>query len=91
MSHVGKIYTIFTHQVAQKVYEEVKGIREVYVWMVSQIGRPIDQPITAAQIIVEKGVRKSAVMRQVREVLDRELAGIGVFCRDLVAGKYTVC
>jgi S-adenosylmethionine synthetase len=91
VSHVGKIYTIFTHQVAQKVYEEVKGIREVYVWMVSQIGRPIDQPITAAQIIVEKGVRKSAVMRQVREVLDRELAGIGVFCRDLVAGKYTVC
>lgn len=91
VSHVGKIYTIFTHQVAQKVYEEVPGIREVYVWMVSQIGRPIDQPITAAQIIVEKGVRKAAVVRRVREVLDRELAGISVFCRDLAQGKYTVC
>ncbi len=91
VSHVGKIYTIFTHQVAQKVYEEVPGIREAYVWMVSQIGKPIDQPVTAAQIILDKGVRKTAVERQVREVLDRELAGINVFCRDLAAGKYSVC
>ncbi len=91
VSHVGKIYTIFTHQVAQKVYEEVPGIREAYVWMVSQIGKPIDQPITAAQIILDKGARKTAVERQVREVLDRELAGINVFCRDLAAGKYSVC
>jgi len=91
VSHVGKIYTIFTHQVAQKVYEEVDGIREVYIWMVSQIGKPIDQPVTAAQIIVGKGIRKPAAERQVRAVLDRELAGIGVFCRDLAEGKYNVC
>ncbi len=91
VSHVGKIYTIFTHQVAQKVYDEVDGIREVYIWMVSQIGKPIDQPVTAAQIIVGKGIRKPAAERQVRAVLDRELAGIGVFCRDLAEGKYNVC
>ncbi len=91
VSHVGKIYTIFTHQVAQKVYEEVPGIREVYVWMVSQIGKPIDQPVTAVQVILERGVRKSTVERRVREVLDRELAGIRVFTRDLAEGKYSVC
>jgi S-adenosylmethionine synthetase len=91
VSHVGKIYSVFTHQVAQKVYEEVSGIREVYIWMVSQIGKPIDQPITAAQIILAKGVRRGAVERKVRDVVDRELAGINVFCRDLAGGKYTVC
>ncbi|HXX37900.1 MAG TPA: methionine adenosyltransferase [bacterium] len=91
VSHVGKIYTILTHLVAQKVYEEVPGLREVYVWMASQIGKPIDQPITAAQIILDKGVRKSTVVKRVREVLDRELAGIHVFCRELAEGKYTVC
>ncbi len=91
VSHVGKIYSIFTHQVAQKVYEEVPGLREVYIWMVSQIGKPIDQPVTAAQIISQKGVRKSAVERRVLEVVDRELAGIHVFCRDLAEGKYSVC
>ncbi len=91
VSHVGKIYTIFTHQVAQKVFEEVPGIREVYIWMVSQIGKPIDQPITAAQMILHKGIRRSAVERRVREVVDRELAGLNVFTRDLAAGKYSVC
>jgi S-adenosylmethionine synthetase len=91
VSHVGKIYTIFTHQVAQKVYEEVAGIREVYIWMVSQIGRPIDQPVTAAQVILAKGVRRSAIERRVSEVVNRELAGINVFTRELAAGKYTVC
>jgi len=91
VSHVGKIYTVFTHQVAQKVFEEVQGVREVYIWMVSQIGKPIDEPVTAAQVIVAKGVRKSAVERQVHEVVERELDGIQVFCRDLAAGKYSVC
>ncbi len=91
VSHVGKIYTIFTHEVAQKVYEEVPGIREVYVWMVSQIGKPIDQPVAAVQVILQKGIRKSAAERRVRDVVDRELAGIHVFCRDLAQGKYTVC
>ena len=52
---------------------------------------PIDQPVTAAQIIPQKGVRKSAVERRVLEVVDRELAGIHVFCRDLAEGKYSVC
>jgi S-adenosylmethionine synthetase len=91
VSHVGKIYTIFTHQVAQKVYEEVEGVREVYIWMVSQIGKPIDEPVTAAQITLAKGVRKSVIHRRVRDVVDRELAGIHVFCRELAEGKYSVC
>jgi len=91
VSHVGKIYTIFTHQVAQKVYEEVDGVREVYIWMVSQIGKPIDQPVTAAQIILRKGMRRAPVERRVRDVVDRELAGINVFSRELAAGKYSVC
>ncbi len=89
--HVGKIYSVFTHQVAQKVFEEVDGIREVYIWMVSQIGKPIDEPVTAAQIILAKGARRSAVERRVRDVVDRELAGIDLFCRNLAEGKYSVC
>ncbi len=91
VSHVGKIYTVFTHQVAQKVFEEVEGIREVYIWMVSQIGKPIDEPVTAAQIILAKGARRPAVERRVRDVVDRELAGIALFCRNLAEGKYSVC
>src|SRR5437588_7649952 len=76
VSHVGKIYSVFTHQVAQKVAEEVPGVREVYIWMVSQIGKPINEPVTAAQVIVAKGAdRKSTRLNSSHTVIS-----YAVFC-----------
>lgn len=92
VSHVGKIYTVMTHQVAARIYQEVRGIREVYVWMLSQIGSPIDQPkVAAAQVILEKRARQSAATRKVRDVLERELAGISALTRQLAEGAFPVC
>jgi len=92
VSHVGKIYTVMTHQVASRIYQEVRGIREVYVWMLSQIGSPIDQPkVAAAQVILEKRARQSAATRKVREILERELAGISALTRQLAEGAFPVC
>jgi len=91
VSHVGKIYTIMTHQVAAKIHEEVRGIREVYVWMLSQIGAPIDQPkVAAAQIILEKRAREAVAKRKVAEIMERELANIIALTRELAEGKYPV-
>ncbi len=91
VSHVGKIYTILTHQVAARIYEEVSGIREVYVWMLSQIGAPIDRPkIAAAQIIPARGARTSALRRKTLEILERELANISFLTRELAEGRYPV-
>lgn len=92
VSHVGKIYTVMTHQVAARIYQEVRGIREVYVWMLSQIGSPIDEPkVAAAQIILEKRARQSAASRKVREIMERELANINTLCRQLAEGAFPVC
>ncbi len=91
VSHVGKIYTIMTHQVAARIYEEVPGVREVYVWMLSQIGAPIDRPkIAAAQIAPARGARKSVLRRRTLEILDRELANINFLTRELAEGRYPV-
>ncbi len=92
VSHVGKIYTIMTHQVAGRIYQEVRGIREVYVWLLSQIGVPIDHPmIAAAQICLEKRAREAVAMRKVREIMERELANINRLTRELAEGRYPVC
>jgi S-adenosylmethionine synthetase len=40
VSHVGKIYTLLSHQMAQHIYTAVDGVAEVYVWLCSQIGQP---------------------------------------------------
>lgn len=92
VSHVGKIYSILTHKIANEIYQEVPGIREVYVWLCSQIGAPIDQPkIASAQLILEPGVLFDSTSKKVKEIMDRELANIDRFCEELVRGKYPVC
>jgi S-adenosylmethionine synthetase len=43
-NHVGKIYSIAAQQIANRIAESVAGVRNVQVYLVSQIGRPIDTP-----------------------------------------------
>ncbi|MBI2863107.1 MAG: methionine adenosyltransferase [Chloroflexi bacterium] len=91
LSHVGKIYNMLSHRLADKVYREVPGLKEVYVWLCSQIGAPIDRPLVAAgQLVLAPGVRMAGVSRKVEDILDRELAGIGRFTEELKQGKYSV-
>lgn len=53
---MGKIYNLLSFQIANKVYEQVSGISEIYVWLLSKIGQSIDQPaIAAAEMISEPG------------------------------------
>jgi len=92
VSHVGKIYNLLTHKIASEVHKQVPGLREVYVWLVSQIGQSIDQPaLAAARVIPAKGTKLSDVKKQIHEVIDSELAHIDVFCKELAEGKHSVC
>jgi S-adenosylmethionine synthetase len=91
VSHVGKIYNVLSHRIANEIYTNVPDIKEVYVWLLSQIGEPIDQPkIAAAQVIMERGSLPD-VEREVNEVIDNELANIQEFCMELAYGKIPVC
>ncbi|RLI29924.1 methionine adenosyltransferase, partial [Candidatus Bathyarchaeota archaeon] len=44
VSHVGKIYNLLTHRIAEHVCRNVPEIQEVYIWLLSRIGQSIDQP-----------------------------------------------
>ena len=91
VSHVGKIYNVLSHRIANEIYLNVPDIREVYVWLLSQIGEPIDLPkIAAAQVIMEHGDVDSA-RKEINEVIDRELDNIQAFCMELANGKIQVC
>lgn len=91
VSHVGKIYTLLTHRIAAEIYASVPGLREVYVWLCSQIGKPIDQPLIAsAQLILQKGVALADVEPQVTYVIEHELAHIHEFTARLARGELSV-
>jgi S-adenosylmethionine synthetase len=90
VSHVGKIYNVLSHRIANEIYMNVPDLKEVYVWLLSQIGEPIDQPkIAAAQVIMERGSIES-VEKEINEVIDKELANIQEFCMELAYGKIPV-
>jgi S-adenosylmethionine synthetase len=92
VSHVGKIYNLLTHRIANQIYEKVPGIEEVYIWLLSQIGKSIDQPaIAAAQTIMKPGTSIDNAREDIREVIDLELENIDKFCKDLACGKIPIC
>jgi S-adenosylmethionine synthetase len=92
VSHVGKIYNVLTFKVAQHVYEEVQELEEVYIWLLSEIGRPIDQPaVAAAQVVVKEDGSLDRVKHKIASVLEYELENIDKFCMDLAMGKISIC
>jgi S-adenosylmethionine synthetase len=92
VSHVGKIYNLLTHRIADQVCRNVPEIEEVYIWLLSRIGQPIDQPaIAAAQVIMKKGNSFESVKKDITEVIDHELEDIDKFCKDLAEGKIPIC
>jgi S-adenosylmethionine synthetase len=77
VNHTGKLYNAVAVQAATQIAKEVKGVREVYVRILSRIGSPIDQPqIASAAVILEKGTKMSNVRAEVEGILDDQLRDI---------------
>jgi S-adenosylmethionine synthetase len=91
VSHVGKIYSLLTHRIAAEIYAGVPGLREVYVWLCSQIGQPINQPLIAsAQLVTQPGVALVDVQPAVTSVIEHELALMHDFTARLARGELPV-
>ncbi len=89
--HVGKIYNLFTHQIASHIYESVEPVEEVYVWLCSQIGRPIDEPwVASAQVVLAPGASMADIQPAIENIISNELADISTFTKRLVRGELSV-
>jgi S-adenosylmethionine synthetase len=92
VSHVGKIYNLLTHRIAGQIYKEVPGVEEVYVWLLSQIGKPIDKPkVVAVQFTGKDGADSKSIPLGINEVVEKEIDDIQSFCKLLIEGKIPVC
>lgn len=92
VSHVGKIYNVLTYKIAEQVCDQVSEVEEAYIWLLSKIGTPIDNPtIAAAQVVMKGSNSVGRVRRKIEEVLNYELENIGEFCMKLASGKIPIC
>jgi len=90
VNHIGKIYNLLSTEIAEAVVGEVDGIRDLRVRLLSQIGRPIDQPHVAdVHVVTEDGVTLSDVEDDVEAIVDRELADVTEITRRVIDGELT--
>ena len=92
VSHVGKIYSVLTHLLANQIYRQVPGLDHVLVWLCSRIGVPINEPQAAAvQLKLSRGSKLAEIADPVRQIVNRELERMPEFCNELAQGKYSIC
>jgi S-adenosylmethionine synthetase len=92
VSHVGKIYNLLSHDIAKEIFSKIDGLKEVYVWLLSEIGRPINDPkIVIVQFIPKNEEDVSRIQKEVDEIVQERMANIQSFCKLLAEGKLSVC
>ncbi|THE64939.1 methionine adenosyltransferase [Salinadaptatus halalkaliphilus] len=88
VNHIGKIYNLLSTEIAEEVVREVDGIRDLRVRLLSQIGRPIDQPHVAdVHVVTDDGVALSDVEDEVGAIVDAELANVTEITRRVIDGE----
>ncbi len=92
VNHVGKIYNILGIQIAQDIVQETGGnVKEVHVKILSQIGKPVDQPqVASLQILPAEGVKLSKVQREAEAVANRWFEEIDTIPQKLLTDKLSV-
>jgi S-adenosylmethionine synthetase len=92
VNHVGKIYNLLGIQIAQDIVQEAGGnVKEVHVRILSQIGRPVDQPqVASLQILPASGVKLAQVKRDAEAVANRWFDQIDTLPHKLLTDKLSV-
>ncbi|PSQ03020.1 S-adenosylmethionine synthetase [Halobacteriales archaeon QS_5_70_17] len=88
VNHIGKIYNLLSTDIARTVVNEVDGIRELRVRLLSQIGQPIDDPHVAdASLVTEDGVSVADIEEEVEAIVDRELENVTSVTERVIDGE----
>jgi len=92
VNHVGKIYNLLGNLIANDIVKESGGdVREVHVRILSQIGKPVDQPqIAAVQILPATGVKLAKVRPNAEAITQKWFGEVDTIPRLLLTGKLSV-
>ncbi len=90
VNHIGKIYNLLSTDIARTVVDEVDGIEEIRIRLLSQIGQPIDRPHVAdAALVTEDGVEVSDIETEITAIIDEELSNVTSITERVINGELT--
>jgi len=91
-NHVGKIYQIAANRIAEKIYSEIGDIKEVYVMLVSTIGKPITEPqiVNVEYLLENQNISKSNIDSDIAGIIREILNYLPKLWKDFMEGKIVV-
>jgi len=92
VTHVGKIYNILANVISSEIAEEAGGdVEEIRVRILSQIGKPIDDPQTASiQLIMADGSDCARWYKESKSITNYWLDNIDEITKKIVNGEIAV-
>ncbi len=90
VSHVGKVYNLLARKIAGEI-SELEGIEEVQIYLLSQIGHPINDPAEAcARVITSQNTMVSELETEIRDIMEKNIENVKQITESIVEGKLTV-
>ncbi|MEM2124512.1 MAG: methionine adenosyltransferase [Methanolinea sp.] len=88
INHIGKIYNILSTELAKECVRSVEGIEEIYIRLLSQIGKPIDQPLVASvQVLPKPGFELKTMRPDIEAIVDHGLSEITCITEKIIRGE----
>jgi S-adenosylmethionine synthetase len=88
INHIGKIYNLLAHQIAQDCIAEVDGIEEIYIRILSQIGNPVDRPhVASAQVLPLPGTKIRSITPEIESIIDGWLEKTTTITEKVIRGE----
>jgi S-adenosylmethionine synthetase len=88
INHIGKIYNLLSTMMARECVEKVDGIDEMYVRLLSQIGKPIDRPLVGSvQVLPKKGFTLKDINSEIGEIVNANLANVTCITEKVISGE----
>jgi len=91
VSHVGKIYNVLAGICAREIADNVAGAKEVQVRILSQIGKPISEPLIASvNILPEEDATWNTIEYEAEQIIQEKLANVTQLTELFLHRKVTV-
>lgn len=87
ISHVGKVYNVLALLAAQDIVIGVPAVRDATVYVLSQIGAALDQPLMANAVVrLDGGALSPSIQADVESILDQHIAQVDTV-RDRILSR----
>jgi S-adenosylmethionine synthetase len=90
VNHVGKVYSVLATELASQIAKEHPDIEDVTVTLLSQIGKPIDQPKVASVSLITKDGDYDNLKGKAEYIVDGGLENVTEVTNRIISGKMPV-